>query len=98
MIEKMTPTNWSFLTNHSNVLLCVARDSGIRLRDIAATVGITERSAHKILNQLVEDDYVIKERVGRRNTYLVQTDKSLNHPLVDGADVGELLKLLAKGE
>ena len=61
-------TRWDFL-NHAHVLVCVAHDSGIRLRDIAAAVGITERAAHRILSELVEEGYVLRERQGRRNRY-----------------------------
>src|SRR6476620_10709593 len=81
---------WDFLTNHAHVLLCVAHDPGIRLRDIAASVGITERGAHKILSALVEEGYVQRERVGRRNRYTVRADLPLRHPLVQGREVGDL--------
>src|SRR5690242_21761894 len=73
---------WDFLTNHSHVLLCVSQDSGIRLRDIAAAIGITERTAHKVLSELVEEGYVLRERHGRRNRYKVKPELPLSHPLV----------------
>ena len=60
---------WSFLTNHARVLLCIARDPGVRLRDIAATLGITERTAYGVVADLTNAGYVIKERDGRRNRY-----------------------------
>ena len=63
---------WSFLTNHARVLLCVAHDPGIRLRDIATTLGITERTAHGIVADLANAGYVVKERDGRRNRYQIQ--------------------------
>ena len=85
---------WDFLTNHANVLICVADDPGIRLRDIATAVGITERAAHRILSELVEEGYVLRERHGRRNRYQVKPDLPLRHPLVDGREVGDLLKVL----
>jgi hypothetical protein len=85
---------WDFLTNHAHVLLCVADDPGIRLRDIADAVGITERGAHKILTDLVTDGYVLRERHGRRNRYTVKPDLPLRHPLVDDREVGDLLKVL----
>jgi IclR helix-turn-helix domain len=66
--------HWDFLTNHAHVLVCVAHDSGIRLRDIAAAVGITERAAHRILSELVEEGYVLRERQGRRNRYQVKPE------------------------
>jgi DNA-binding transcriptional ArsR family regulator len=85
---------WDFLTNHAHVLTCVAHDPGIRLRDIAAAVGITERAAHRILSELVEEGYVLRERHGRRNRYQVVAGLSLRHPLVQEREVGELLEVL----
>ena len=85
---------WDFLTNHAHVLLCVVRDPGIRLRDIASAVGITERSAHKVLSDLVDEGYLARNREGRRNRYSVQAKLSLRHPLVDGREVGDLLEVL----
>ena len=87
-------SGWDFLTNHAHVLICVADDPGIRLRDIAAAVGITERAAHRILSELVEEGYVLRERQGRRNRYEVKPDLPLRHPLVNGREVGDLLKIL----
>jgi DNA-binding transcriptional ArsR family regulator len=89
-----TAPSWDFLTNHAHVLLCVAHDPGIRLRDIAAAVGITERAAHRILSELVEEGYVLREREGRRNRYQVQPGLPLRHPLVEGREVGDLLEVL----
>jgi DNA-binding transcriptional ArsR family regulator len=88
-------SGWDFLTNHAHVLICVADDPGIRLRDIAAAVGITERAAHRILSELVEEGYVVRERQGRRNRYEVKPDLPLRHPLVNGREVGDLLKILS---
>jgi hypothetical protein len=85
---------WDFLTNHAHVLLCVAQDAGIRLRDIAAAVGITERSAHKILSELVDEGYVLRERHGRRNRYKIKPELPLRHPLVQKREVGALLEML----
>jgi predicted transcriptional regulator len=87
-------SGWDFLTNHAHVLMCVADDPGIRLRDIAAAVGITERAAHRILSELVDGGYVLREREGRRNHYQVVPDLPLRHPLVQGREVGDLLKVL----
>lgn len=89
---------WDFLTNHAHVLLCVYRDSGIRLRDIAAAIGITERSAHKVLSELVEEGYVLRERHGRRNRYTVKSELPLRHPLVQERSVGDLLEALVNLE
>jgi DNA-binding MarR family transcriptional regulator len=85
---------WDFITNHAHVLLCVSQDPGVRLREIAAAVGITERSAHKILSELVEEGYVLRERHGRRNRYKVKSELPLRHPLVREREVGELLAAL----
>ena len=85
---------WSFLTNHLQVLLCIARDPNIRLRDIAALVGITERAAQNIVADLVDDGYVSRTRVGRRNEYEVNGDLSLRHPNATGVTVGGLLEIL----
>ena len=88
---------YQFLTNHAQVLLCVAHDPGIRLRDLAQAVGVTERSAHRIVSQLVEDGYVVRERVGRRNVYRVKAERPLHHPLMQETEqrrVGDLLEVL----
>ena len=90
--------SWDFLTNHAHVLLCVSQDSGIRLRDIAAAIGITERTAHKVLSELVEEGYVLRERHGRRNHYKVKPELPLRHPLVREREVGELLDALGRPE
>jgi DNA-binding MarR family transcriptional regulator len=88
---------YQFLTNHAQVLLCVAHDPGIRLRDIAETVGITERSAHRIVSELVDDGYVARERVGRRNVYKVEPELPLIHALNQETQqrrIGDLLEVL----
>jgi hypothetical protein len=92
------PPRWDFLTNHAHVLLSIAQDPGIRLRDIAAAVGITERGAHKILSELVEEGYVLRERHGRRNRYKVKPELPLRHPLVQDREVGDLLEVLLRPE
>jgi DNA-binding transcriptional ArsR family regulator len=89
---------WDFLTNHAHVLLCISQDPGIRLRDIAAAIGITERSAHKVLSELIEQGYVLRERHGRRNRYKVKPELPLRHPLVREREVGELLEVLSRSE
>ena len=89
-----TRPNWDFLTNHAHVLTCVAHDPGIRVRDVAAAVGITERAAHRIVSDLVDEGYLIREREGRRNRYEVVSQLPLRHPLVRGRQVGDLLQVL----
>jgi hypothetical protein len=87
--------SWTFLTNHARVLLCVAHDPGVRLRDIAATLDITERSAFGIITDLVEAGYVVKEKEGRRNRYHIQAHLPLPElASPDQASVGEVLALL----
>ncbi len=87
--------NWSFLTNHARVLLCIAHDPGARLRDIAASLGITERSAHGIVAELAEAGYVVKQKDGRRNRYQIQAHLPLPEPASRDRTVGEVLALLA---
>ena len=78
------------------MLVCVARDPGVRLRDIASAIGITERAAHRIVSELVEEGYVVRERQGRRNHYQVKPELPLRHPLAGEREVGELLGLLVQ--
>jgi predicted ArsR family transcriptional regulator len=86
--------SWTFLTTHARVLLLVARDPGVRLRDIAASLDITERSAFGIITDLVEAGYVVKEKDGRRNRYHIQTHLPLPEPTARERTVGEVLTLL----
>jgi IclR helix-turn-helix domain len=86
--------NWTFLTNHARVLLCIAHDPGARLRDIAASLGITERSAYGIVTDLAEAGYVIKHKDGRRNRYQIQAHLPLPEPTSRESTVGEVLALL----
>jgi predicted transcriptional regulator len=88
-------TNWSFLTNHARVLMCIAHDPGARLRDIAAGLGITERSAYGIVTELAEAGYVVKQKDGRRNRYQIQAHLPLPEPTSRERTVGEILALLA---
>ncbi len=82
---------WTFLSNHGHVLVCIALDNDVLLREIAATVGITERAAQGIVADLEEGGYVTKERVGRRNRYRVHLDLPLRHPNEAAHTVGDLL-------
>ena len=86
---------WQFVTNHTQVLLCIARDPDVRLRDIAESVGVTLGSAQRILADLVEAGYVQRERQGRRNRYLINREAPmLRHAAQEGHDIGGLLDLL----
>jgi DNA-binding IclR family transcriptional regulator len=86
---------WSFLTSHARVLLCIARDPGTRLRDIAASLGITERSAHAIVADLAAAGYLIKHRDGRRNSYQIQAHLPLTGAGSQELRIGDILALLA---
>jgi MarR family len=86
--------NWTFLTTHARVLLLVAHDPGIRLRDIAASLNITERGAFGIITDLVEAGYVLKEKDGRRNRYHIQADLPPPEPTAREHTVGEVLALV----
>ena len=85
---------WGFLTNHALVLLCIARDPGVRLRDIAASVGITERSAFGIVSDLAAGGYIVKEKDGRRNRYRVEADLLVPESADRRLAIGDLLALL----
>jgi len=91
----MGVASWSFLTNHARVLLCIAHDPGVRLRDIAVSVGITERSAYGIVTDLAGAGYIVKQKNGRRNSYHLQTHLPLPEPASRDRTVGEVLALLA---
>ena len=86
--------SWSFLTNHARALLCIAHDPGVRVRDLAAMVGVTERSAHAIVTDLVDAGYVVKEKAGRRNRYHIQEHLPLRDPITEERTIGEMLELL----
>jgi IclR helix-turn-helix domain len=86
--------DWSFLTNHARVLLCIAHDPGARLRDIAASLGITERTAHGIITDLTNAGYVVKQRDGRRNRYHIQEHLPLPEPTSREPAIGEVLAVL----
>ena len=94
--EQTVDPGWTFVTNHTQVLLCIARDSDIRLRDIATRIGITERAAQRILADLVGAGYVERQREGRRNRYTVNPDLRMRHPAQEGHDIGEMLNLLTR--
>jgi predicted transcriptional regulator of viral defense system len=87
---------WRFLTNHAQVLLCIAHDPGIRVREISEAVGITERAAHRIVAELDTAGYITRTRNGRRNNYTIQSHLPLPDPLARGEKVGDLLSVLAR--
>jgi DNA-binding MarR family transcriptional regulator len=85
---------WTFLTNHAQVLLCLADTPDIRLRDVAERVGITERATQRILADLIEAGYVRSERIGRRNRYTVDREHAMRHSAQFGYEIGALLAAL----
>ena len=85
---------WTFLTNHAHTLVCIARDPGLRLRDVAERVGVTERAAQRIVSDLVDAGYLDRQREGRRNFYRVRADQPLRHPVEGGHYIGEILTVL----
>lgn len=87
---------WTFLTNHSHVLVCIARDPEIRLRDVAVLVGITERAAQRIVADLIEGGYLSTTKVGRRNRYEVHADLPFRHPIESHSSIRALLELIAE--
>ena len=89
-----TPPDWTFLTNNARVLICIAHDSGIRLRDIGERLGITERAAHRIVGELANAGYVTRRRTGRRNHYTINAHFPLSDPIAREQSIGELLKIL----
>jgi hypothetical protein len=92
--EGDAPTRWTFFTNHFLVLACVAANPDLRVRDIAARVGITERATQAILSDLAHDDFLERIRIGRRNRYKVRRGGRFRHPIVRETSVGEVLDLV----
>lgn len=84
---------WTYLTNHGHVLICLAEDPEVRLRDVAARVQITERSVQLIVGDLERCGAITRRRIGRRNRYLIRREAPLRHPLLDGVTVGDLIAI-----
>lgn len=90
----MNAGEWTFLSNHGHVLVCLARDPDARMRDVAAAVGVTERAVQQIVRDLVDQSYVEKEKVGRRNRYRVVRSAHFRHELEAEVRLGEFLDLV----
>ena len=95
MLKNPTPREWTFLSNHGHVLVHLSRDQDSRVRDIADSVGITERSAQAILADLEEAGYVEVMRIGRRNNYKINPNLKFRHPAEDGKPISSLLKIFS---
>ncbi len=91
---KEISSKWTFLTNHAHVLLCLAKTPDIRMRDLADTVGITERAVQRIIAELAEEGYIEIKRAGRCNKYTMHEDKHLKHPVESHRMVADLLRLI----
>jgi len=94
IISSTIVTTWNFLTNHGRALLCIAHDPDVRLRDIAASLGITERRAHGIVTDLTDAGYLIKAKEGRRNRYEIQAHLPIPEATARERAIGEVLELL----
>lgn len=94
-MSSANPRAWTFLTNHAQVLICLATTPDIRLRDVAERVGITERSAQRILSELVDTGYVTATREGRRNRYTIDRAHAMRHSAQVGHEIGALLEALS---
>ncbi len=94
----MTTSHWTFLSNHSHVLVCIAREPDVRVRDIAERVGLTERGVQRIIAELEEAGYVSHERQGRRNVYRINLTRELRHDLESGVTVRQLLTNIVDAE
>jgi Winged helix-turn-helix DNA-binding len=86
--------SWSFLTNYARTLLCIAHDPGVRFRDIAVEVGISERSAHDIVANLVDAGYLAEQKTGRRNLYRIQEHLLLRDSVTRERTIGQMLDVL----
>lgn len=90
----MSLGHWTFLSNHGHVLVMLAQDPGARMRDVAESVGITERAVQQIVRDLVEQEYLHKAKVGRRNQYEIVRDAHFRHPLESRVTLGPFLDLI----
>jgi len=99
MVNKKTPvetSDWTFLSNHAHVLICIARQPDIRLSELADLVGIQERTAHRIIHELSDAGYVSVTKVGRNNVYEIDLNHPLRHPLESDHDIREIIFPLLK--
>ena len=90
--------HWTFLSNHTHVLVCIARNPDARVRDIADRVGITERAIQRIIAELEETGFLSHRRLGRRNRYTIHPDKTLRHELEAGVSIRGLLASIVSAE
>ena len=93
--KESASARWTFLTNHSHVLVLIHNNPDAVLREVALDVGITERAVQRIIQDLEAGGFIERERVGRRNRYKVLSDQPLRHPIESHRNIGDLLKLVA---
>ena len=96
-IENTEKVGWTFLTNHSHVIILLAQDPSMVLREVASRIGITERAVQRIIAELEQGGFIERQRVGRNNHYLIRTKKTLRHPIESHRTIGDLLNLLRGG-
>lgn len=96
-MNAVTPA-WTFLTNHAQVLMCIADDPDVRLRDIGERVGITERASHRIVVDLADAGYITRQRVGRRNQYRINGRRPLHDPVARAHNIGQLLTIIGPSD
>jgi len=92
--EPAAAPTWTFLSNHSHVLICLHREPDLTVREVAQRVGITERSVQRIIGDLEDGGYLTRERVGLRNHYVFDTSESLRHPIEAHCKIGDLIDLI----
>ena len=95
-VEPIAPPAWTFLSNHGHVLVCIARDPNVRVREIAQSVGITERAVQRILGELDQAGVIDRTRQGRRTHYEINPRVPLRHPIEAEHSVGELMQLVGR--
>jgi predicted transcriptional regulator len=93
----MKRDGWTFLTNHGHVLVCLAADPQVLLRDVATSIGITERAVQQMVGDLEQAGAIVRLRVGRRNRYLVRRDEQFRHPVEAGVTIGDFVDLVERG-
>jgi DNA-binding transcriptional regulator YhcF (GntR family) len=90
----MNPHGWTFLSNHAHALLVIAQQPEILMRDLALKIGITERAVQRIVGELVDEGYLVREKRGRRNAYFVNGDMPLRHPIESSQTIADLVQLV----
>ena len=93
----MSRDSWTFLTNHGHVLVCLAVEPDVLLRDVASSIGITERCVQQIVADLERSGMIVRVRVGRRNRYILRREEQFRHPVEAGVTVGDFVDLVERG-